>query len=328
MRFGSVIQAIFVATIGSQIDATYALVPPASAKLSGETKTAINSGISESISMLNRREAKEEDEHDHVHDHDEFLYEEINARKPWGEVIGATLLVNMATFSGVIFLILSFSTRRMKHKIAAALYWTADEEVHENQHFECDGEDIGDNISEMHSKGLNIIIPAFAAGALLSTVVFLIVPESLSLLNGAMIKEAGSHEDHAAEIDTGAAWRFGAGMLGGFMLPILLGALFPRSLEHECDSECGPAQETGDSFLSQCLVPDDHLSACDDKEGGNVVKERLNHTETTKGTEHSNCSNSHRHEHGHSHEEQSTLGNVVLFCLFPLISNYILSCFI
>ena len=49
--------------------------------------------------------------------------------------------------------------------------------------------------------------------------------------------------DHAGhgEGAKGADWKFGCAILGGYLLPMILGAMFPRSHEHECTDECGEA---------------------------------------------------------------------------------------
>jgi hypothetical protein len=92
---------------------------------------------------------------------------------------------------------------------------------------------------------VEIIIPSFAAGALLATAVFLIIPEGLELLGGGGSSSSHSdeHEETLEEYDvaeesthqaSGAAWKFGASLLVGFLFPIVLGALFPSHHGREC----------------------------------------------------------------------------------------------
>ncbi len=276
-----------------------------------------------------------ESDHDHDHDHDHsgeaHSDDEYQSGKPWGAVLGTTLLINLATLSGIIFFVPAFS-RSMKHKIMSAICWNADEELHAHQH-ECDGE-----VSQRHSKTLDIFLPSFASGALLSTVFFLVLPESISLLNNAMMESAESvesvesdthedHDEHGTEIDTGAVWRMGIGVLGGFVLPILIGALFPRAVEHECDSTCGPAGKSEIDPVGKCILKPENCAACDEE--GHVISEKnvgetsalssRSELETNKDEESKisaaenpneeieneishEHSHEHSHDHGHSHE--------------------------
>jgi len=49
---------------------------------------------------------------------------------------------------------------------------------------------------------------------------------------------AEDHEEHKGELETGAIWRFGASLLGGFMLPMIFDALFPRTKKHFDGDDC------------------------------------------------------------------------------------------
>jgi len=197
--------------------------------------------------------------------------------KPWGKVLGGTVLINMITLVGVVFLVPAFS-KRMMHKISAAFFWRADKEAHAHIIHVCteeqEGED-GDYV-EGHSKMLDIFIPSFAAGALFATVVFLVIPESIMLLNSGVATHEDDHageeavdEDHdeeLAELATGAIWRFGTGILSGFLLPVVLGAVFPRSVEHECNEDCGPSELN--DLMSKCMIKTDDCHACAKMEQG------------------------------------------------------------
>jgi hypothetical protein len=305
MQLSFIVQAISLALIGSQFSASYALDVSASSRFN---EASNRQSIEDQQGFASFQRLTAEDDHAHE-DHADEDHTESNS-KPWGKVIGTTLLINMATLAGIIFLVPAFS-KKMKHRVAAAICWTADQEVHAHEHDQCD-----EDISEHHSQMLDIFIPSFAAGALLSTVVFLVLPESITLLNNAMMESQASaasdttvanrflqetadehaehSEEHGAELDTGAVWRFGAGVLGGFMLPILIGALFPRSVEHECDSACGPAEMNENDVLAKCMVESEHCAACD--ENGDEKKE-LNETSP-------DLENGHDHGHDHSHSHQ------------------------
>ena len=296
----------FVVLLSFQLGSNYGqrLIPP-----SGTSGVYKNSEFDGSREFISNRRTEDHSGHDHGEgEHDENR----GPNKPWGKVIISTLLINLVTLSGIIFLVPAFS-RSMKHRIAAAICWTADREVHADQDGDC-GE-CREDVSAQHSKVLDIFIPSFAAGALLSTVVFLVLPEALTLLNNAMVNEeepqeddhAGhdrryleyheGHDDHGSELDTGAVWRFGVGILGGFMLPILLGALFPRSIEHKCDSDCGPTEEVENNFLVNCMVePKASCDACDGEEDG----EKKTLTETApkaQNVESAHCNHGHSHAH-------------------------------
>ena len=54
--------------------------------------------------------------------------------------------------------------------------------------------------------------------------------------------------DHGHEGEVkGVEWKFGCAILGGYLLPLIIGAAFPRHREHECDDECGESPELRDA---------------------------------------------------------------------------------
>ena len=157
---------------------------------------------------IRRIESMRENENHEEENHEEDEHEE--GSNIWLKVLGGTLLVNLATLTGVIFLI-PFVGKRLKSK-------------------------------EGSDKTLDIVIPSFAAGALIATVIFLTMPESIALIQTMIMEqeeaneaegEGGEHDEHGFELATGTTWRFGASVLGGFLLPILLGAFFPHAIEHD-----------------------------------------------------------------------------------------------
>ena len=75
--------------------------------------------------------------------HEKDLYNNYDEQKPWIAVLGAMIIANLATLVGVIFLI-PFLSRSLDQK---------------------------------RSRLIDVIIPAFASGALIATVVFLTIPE-------------------------------------------------------------------------------------------------------------------------------------------------------
>ena len=174
------------------------------------------------------------EDHDHDHDHDD------DEAKPWGKVFGTTLLVNVATLSGVVFLIPAIS----KHGCAVFTRNTSKISTEETP------------ATIRRKKYSDLIIPAFAAGALLSTIVFLVLPEGLMALQRSFEDEHESHdrfrrneeeehEEHGGELLVDAVWRFGAMLLFGFLLPVVFEALFPKKIpEPEEDEE----EESGDEI--------------------------------------------------------------------------------
>ena len=81
---------------------------------------------------------------------------------PWGEVIGATLLVNLAALSGCLIVVM----------VAVHGKWLS-----------MKGQD-PTQTKVGHGLLFDICIPAFAVGALVATAVFLIFPEALHLIEG------------------------------------------------------------------------------------------------------------------------------------------------
>ena len=166
----------------------------------------------------------EEDEFD-THEHEEHHDDD----KPWGTVIGAALCVQMITLVGVLAsgMVAAYNKTRMSRGKASAFAF-----IHE------------------------FLVPSFASGALLATAVFLLVPEALVLINGYGHTDSHEeHDEHGNETDAHAeeeegehdhdrwlrrleeeehddhgdsnTWKFGAALLGGFLLPVVIHALFP-----------------------------------------------------------------------------------------------------
>ena len=161
------------------------------------------------------------DDHDHGSETSELR---AGDSKPWSEVILASLLINMTSLIGLLFVVCGLAAKK-------------------------------DSTGFLSSKLLtHNIIPAFAAGALLATCVFLIIPEAILLLTAHAVEnydadahaghdhrnleedEEGhdDHEDHV-DVDVPVAWRFGASLLGGFLLPLISSLIFPHVSPEEAD---------------------------------------------------------------------------------------------
>ncbi len=179
-------------------------------------------------------EDEDHEDEDHDHEEDEDHDHGDSASKPWGIVLLSTLIVNFATITGVIFLIPVFKAG-----------------------LEGNGT----------SRSVDVLIPAFAAGALIATVAFLTLPEGIAKIQGSLMEEedehhddhdadhiddhdledevtgsgAGAarylrflegddtgHEDHGFELYPSTIWRFATSLLAGFLIPICLAMFFPR----------------------------------------------------------------------------------------------------
>ncbi|KAL7472821.1 hypothetical protein ACHAXS_013194 [Conticribra weissflogii] len=167
-----------------------------------------------------------EEGEEHVHEEGEEHVHEVgndneNTSKPWGRVIGATLIVNLATLMGLLLLIIP----AMYH---GCLKWTGRDHT-------------GPSMYEQ-GKFLNICIPGFAVGALMATAIFLVFHEAVHLIGGLHedINE-GDHEGHNhrhlqdthdghnhSEEGLHAA-QFGMAVLGGFLIPVVLSIFFDNN---------------------------------------------------------------------------------------------------
>ncbi len=98
---------------------------------------------------------------------------------------------------------------------------------------------------------LYTLIPSFAAGALLATTVFLLLPESVLLIGSATGLAEHDHRRHLEEdnAESQLAWKFGASFLGGFLIPIFMGSLFPHAHEDEVPQENCPVCEERNSVV-------------------------------------------------------------------------------
>jgi zinc transporter ZupT len=219
----------------------------------------------EKKSREDRRALQEEEEHDHDHEdeehdeHSEEEEEEVTAsslkKKPWAEVIIASLLINMATLVGLVVILftmvgkaLMVSNKKKDEGGPPPFAW----------------------------KFTQNIIPNFACGALMATAVFLILPEAFHLIEAGVSEkigvEGGGHHDHrrflqdsnssnttATEedhheeeeeehIDTEVpvAWRLGVSIMAGFLTPVVSSLLFPHPDVEPTTGEAAAATQKKD----------------------------------------------------------------------------------
>jgi hypothetical protein len=203
---------------------------------------------------------------------------------PWGEAIGAALLVSVASLVGLVILIPTL----LMGRTFCAKRRASPEEIHAR-----------------HQKFLRNYIPSFGAGALLAAAAFLIIPEAILLLS-----EVSEHEEHrrfleeegeAHEEDNSMAWKFGASFLGGYVLPLILGSLLPHVRPEEtvncpvCDE-----REAASDTLSCNPGCQEEECPCTDEQCANHLVEPTEESGSYKDEE---CPcHSHNHHHGTSIE--------------------------
>jgi zinc transporter ZupT len=171
--------------------------------------------------------------------------------KPWGAVIGAAFMVQMVTFSGIFLAAFVSCFKRLRKN-----------------------RDVSGFLFVLYQQ----VIPSFAAGALLATAVFLLIPESMELLGGGHgdehVEESVNaeqqqyddhdhehrrylediHQDESGHNHNAVSWKFGTALTMGFLLPILLGALFPPPDTQNC-KECRELERQENGSTSSSVPP-------------------------------------------------------------------------
>jgi zinc transporter ZupT len=165
-----------------------------------------------------------------------------SSSKPWGDVLAATFIVNLTTFTAVLVLFMLSVTKRV---------W---------------GKELNDT---MIHKFHGIMIPSFACGALLATAFLFVIPEAMSnIMNGGgdgheddvtshsssstTVEEEHDEEEHyryyhyqrylneheatGHEGHKEQSWKFGVSVMAGFLLPIVLSVFFHH--HHDNNDDC------------------------------------------------------------------------------------------
>ena len=158
-----------------------------------------------------------------------------NTDKPWAKAIGFGLLINVATLIGLFVLIPTL--------LAGAFCSKWREPNKEHTHYI-----------------LYTIIPSFACGALLATTVFLILPEALLLMAAAtgVMGHDGEHRRVSQQDENGEtelAWKFGTSLLGGYLIPTVLGSIFPHAHVEDVP-ECPVCEERNREVAAVAVVVD------------------------------------------------------------------------
>jgi hypothetical protein len=126
----------------------------------------MNQMISMTFRSLAESNGTNSSEYHDENEHEEYPHDDV----PWGDVIAASLIVQLVALSGLMFTALSLCTR-------------------------------GTSSASFRRRLHEQIVPSFAAGALLATTVFLLLPESIKLLQGGHSEE---HEDEVHDEDAHA----------------------------------------------------------------------------------------------------------------------------
>ena len=192
------------------------------------------------------------DEHAHGAESSTMYNENVTGKsgEPWGAVIGATLLVNVATFSGVLILVLPAMYRGvLKYRGIPAGTSAA---------------------ANGNGRFFDIVIPGFAVGALVATAVFLVLPEAVNYLSGGAHAghegegEGGDHDGHGHRFlqedshagEGSAAAKFGCSVLGGFLLPFVFAIIFhhtdPNANEGAQEPKASVAVDNEEAECESC----------------------------------------------------------------------------
>ena len=159
-------------------------------------------------------EHHDEEDHEGHSDHEDEATEsdelQQSKRAVWTEVIGATLLVNLATLVGVVVLF----TNNI-HGYFVKKGFISKSTPNQNTIFD-------------------ILILSFAAGALLAMAVFLILPEAIEMIGG-------GHDGDSTDSEGTVAAKFGCSFLGGFLMPLVVAIIFHKNndevgVSHTCPS--------------------------------------------------------------------------------------------
>jgi len=154
---------------------------------------------------------EEEGEHDSHESHDS--HDDEDEDNEWGWTMLAVSVVFSTTFMGLLVL-------------APAIL-------------------AGGKSLEKYSKMLTIVLPCFACGALIATSVFLIIPESLHLIEGYLPED---------EPESTAAVHFGFSFIGGFLLPTIM-SIFVHKDDSKSDSDASTKEVV--VAVEGVQVPDD-----------------------------------------------------------------------
>jgi len=165
----------------------------------------------------------------------------IKSDQPFFHTLLATIILNGITVVALLSLIPVLLRQRWSFFKSA--FWAASDHQHEAENtrkfFQLDSfkTSVRYNLSaategekqdlDPKQRFFDILFPAFFTGMILAVVLFLILPESIELIQTSL----SSSPSGEVEIISGTMSRFGTCVMIGFLMPLVLGALCPRSAE-------------------------------------------------------------------------------------------------
>lgn len=165
----------------------------------------------------------------------------IKSDQPFFHTLLATIILNGITVVALLSLIPVLLRQRWSYSKSA--FWAASDHQHEAENtrkfFQLDSfkTSVRYNLSaateakkddlDPKQRFFDILFPAFFTGMILAVVLFLILPESIELIQISL----SSSPSGEVEIISGTMSRFGTCVMIGFLMPLVLGALCPRSAE-------------------------------------------------------------------------------------------------
>jgi len=161
-----------------------------------------------------------------------------NPEKPFFHVLLATLSINVISMVALLSLIPVLLGIRWN--FFKSVFWLATSYVQLHPEIASQFESLGISKSDtkhefnksteekVSAKQLvDLFVPSFTCGIILSTALFLVMPEAI-----VFIQRGTSSEEGEIEILPETMAGFGVMVMAGFMLPLVLGALFPGSSEY------------------------------------------------------------------------------------------------
>jgi len=166
----------------------------------------------------------------------------VKAEEPWFKVLLATIVVNVIALIGILWAIPVMINK--SYSMCKSMFWEAEKKITAYENEVNDGSEdkfLQDREGQDESKRFKTFdnfAPSFLCGVFLSTIFFLVIPQSLAFIQISLLEDAEENVKDKYEILNGTVVRFGICLLVGFLFPIFLNATFPRvcHLSEEDDS--------------------------------------------------------------------------------------------
>jgi len=177
-------------------------------------------------------EQKEDEE-----DEEEIYYRKTN--RPLFEVLLVAVSVSFFTLVGMLFVVPHISTRTEWHW-SNSIFWLPTMLCKDDGRGTLDTsrdsseqqEDLSDERQKRKQLLFDLFVPSVACGVTLATVVFLITPESILLIQHAQKNSSLTDGKASPEGFSNPVARYATLLILGYMLPQLLSGLFPRLYEY------------------------------------------------------------------------------------------------